>query len=704
MTSTASTTRHADLGALRREIREFLTEQRAAGAFTPTVDVFARSHDPAFSARLGGRGWLGMTWPAEYGGHERSVLERFAVLEELLAAGAPIGAHWIAERQTGPLLLRLGTEDQRRRFLPAIAAGELFVSIGMSEPDSGSDLASVRTRAEPVEGGWSLSGRKIWSTFAHRSGWLLALVRTGPPGDDRHGGLSQMFVDLSSPGVEVSPIASMGGGPAHFCEVLLDEVFVPTELVLGTVGEGWAQVSGELADERSGPDRYLTAFPLLAALVSAYSAAGSEALDPTAAVRLGEILARLRGVRALSIEVQRALAAGEAPVVTAAMVKDRGTLLEQDLVEVAAALTADLPTARDRTLDRLLTTAQLAAPTFTLRGGTTQILRSIVVRSLDGRPAAHDDVADAVDDLVDAHAEVMRGEERTLGWSPTLWAAFVEGGFAEAPLPGTVDDSAAGRSVLRALGRRAAPIGTVEHAVATWTLQASGLPVPDGVLTLAVAPLVGPAREPGAPWAGSADAVVVHGTTGTLSLGPLPDPTAADLAGTRWAPVDTDQPGAPAAVDPRPVLELGRLLVVSGAMRRVQELTVTHARSRKQFGRPLAAFQAVGQQLAELAGAIAEADAAIDAAADALDVGNSEPLLAAIVDTDLAVRRVTAIAHQVHGALGVTAEYELHHLTRRLTAWRTTGTSATAAAAEIGRRAVHDGADALWPALATDTA
>ena len=144
----------AQTAGLRREVREFLREELAG--MTPRERAHTwQGFDAGFSRKLGEKGWIGMTWPREYGGQERSALERYVLLEELLAAGAPVAAHWIADRQSGTLLLRFGREDVRRRYLPAMARGELFCCIGMSEPNSGSDLASIRTRA--TRGGSFLS-------------------------------------------------------------------------------------------------------------------------------------------------------------------------------------------------------------------------------------------------------------------------------------------------------------------------------------------------------------------------------------------------------------------------------------------------------------------------------------------------------------------------------------------------------------------
>ena len=179
--------------ALRGEVRDFIAGELAAGFWVPNSD-FGSHRSAAFSRRLGARGWIGMTWPKRYGGGERSMLERYVVTEELLAAGAPVGSHWIADRQSAPLLLRYGTEEQRLAFPPGIARGEVFFCIGMSEPDSGSDLASIRTRAVAVEGRYEVTGAKVWTSYAHESHFAITLVRTSPVENDRHRGLSQLIL------------------------------------------------------------------------------------------------------------------------------------------------------------------------------------------------------------------------------------------------------------------------------------------------------------------------------------------------------------------------------------------------------------------------------------------------------------------------------------------------------------------------------
>ncbi len=366
---------------LRKEVRAFLAEV-GPDRFRRGLGMHGE-HAPEFSRELAERGWVGMTIPEKYSGRpERSVIERFVVTEELLAAGAPLVAHWVSERQTAPMLVRMGTELQRERFLPAIARGECFFSIGMSEPDAGSDLAGVRTRATPAPGGWRLSGTKIWTTYAHLNHFFVALCRTSPRADDRHVGLSQLIVDLSSPGVTARPIRSIDGHDS-FSEVILDEVFVPDEMVLGEIGQGWKQVTSELAFERSGPDRFLSTFGVVEMYLREH---GRRTCDPHVAETVGRIVARLFTVRQMSLATVRLLERGEQPNVEAAITKDLGTTLEQEIVELIQDLVGiDPDPGSPSVFQQMLAEAVLAAPSFTIRGGTTEILRIVTSRALRTR-------------------------------------------------------------------------------------------------------------------------------------------------------------------------------------------------------------------------------------------------------------------------------------------------------------------------------
>ena len=363
--------------ALRDEVRTFLKQEMAQ--YRPAER--ARSwggFNRDFSRRMGERGWIGMTWPKKYGGHERTFLERYVVLEEMLAAGAPVSAHWVADRQSGPLLLRFGTEEQRQRFLPRIARGELAFAIGMSEPDSGSDLASVRTRAEKVAGGYKVNGTKIWTSNAHLSDYAIALFRTKVVPDKKHEGLSQFLVDLKSPGITIRPIINLAGSH-DFNEVVFQDAFVPEDMRVGGEGDGWKQVTTELAFERSGPERYLSSIALVLALIDHV---GTDP-DPRAAEVLGRLTAQLMTLRQMSLSVAGMLQGGQNPNLEAAVVKDVGTTFEQSVPEIVHAL-MDIEPTIDTGGDLQQTLGYLVqrAPSFSLRGGTREVLRGIIARGL----------------------------------------------------------------------------------------------------------------------------------------------------------------------------------------------------------------------------------------------------------------------------------------------------------------------------------
>jgi alkylation response protein AidB-like acyl-CoA dehydrogenase len=364
------------VAALREQVRAFIAEHRPPGDAARRANCWAVA-DAGFSRALGAAGYIGMTWPKAYGGGERHPLERYVVLEELLAAGAPVGMHWIADRQSGPLLLRYGTEDQRQRFLPAVARGELYACIGMSEPGSGSDLASVRTQGRRTPEGWRVNGQKLWTTNAHNAQLMIALVRTGED-SQRQEGLTQFLIDLSSPGVTIRPTIDLVGGH-DFNEVFFDDVLVPDSMRVGEEGAGWRQVTAELSLERSGPERYLSSFALLVELIRV----AGPAPDPVIAGLIGRLTAEAWTLRQMSMSTAAKLAAGEDPALEAAMVKDLGNSFEQELPRVVqAAVDGRFDLSDDTDFARVLAFLLQVSPSFSLRGGTREVLRGIIARGL----------------------------------------------------------------------------------------------------------------------------------------------------------------------------------------------------------------------------------------------------------------------------------------------------------------------------------
>jgi alkylation response protein AidB-like acyl-CoA dehydrogenase len=368
----------AQAEAFRSEVKDFL-----ASSMEPAPpDVRARSwmgYNAEFSRKLAARGWVGVTLPSEYGGASLDAFTRFVLVEELLAAGAPVAAHWIADRQSGPLILKYGTEAQRRFYLPKICAAQAFFCIGMSEPNAGSDLASVGTRATRSANGWRLNGSKIWTTNAHHCHYMIALVRSSGAPEDRQRGLSQFIVDLSLPGVTVRPIRDLTGD-AHFSEVFFDDVALDEQALIGQEGGGWEQVTAELAFERSGPERLYSSIVLLDHWIASLRASGEGAAH---AGTIGRFTAHLATLRNMSISVTSALVRGASPVVEAALVKDIGTEFEQAIpAMIEAAIGADPGADVDADLYRTIAYLSQVAPTFSLRGGTREILRGMIARGL----------------------------------------------------------------------------------------------------------------------------------------------------------------------------------------------------------------------------------------------------------------------------------------------------------------------------------
>ena len=372
----------ASTAGLRSAVRAFVADEITSGRITPRCNSWTESLASDFSRRLGERGWIGYHWPTQYGGRGGNAFDTLTINEELLAAGAPVGAHWIAARQSAPLLMRFGNEAQRQEFLPRIAAGSTYFAIGMSEPDVGSDLASVRSRAELADGSWGLNGRKVWTSGAHLCHYAIVLCRTAPADPKaRHAGLSQLIVDLKAPGVTIRPIRMLDGSH-HFNEVIFDNVQVPSERLVGNAGDGWKQVSSELAYERSGPERFLSTMPLVERCLQLVLA-GPAAVGDIAA---GRLLARLMTLRNMSLGVWGALGAGQSPVIEAAMVKDLGTNFERDAIEIVReAMTADPRVAGDDALEQLMADALPLAPTYNLRGGTNEVLRNMIAKNLQGK-------------------------------------------------------------------------------------------------------------------------------------------------------------------------------------------------------------------------------------------------------------------------------------------------------------------------------
>ncbi|BBX85733.1 hypothetical protein MAUB_36060 [Mycolicibacterium aubagnense] len=663
-----------ELAELRCDLRRFLAEDARKFGWQPGVDCWLSKWDADFSVRLAEAGFVGLTIPVEYGGRGRSHMHRYVVTEELLAHGAPVAAHWIADRQVAPALLTYGSEDQRRRLLPRIASGTLYSAIGMSEHQAGSDLAAVATKATRTDGGWRLNGSKVWTSGAHLAHQIVVLARTSPldPGH-RHAGFSQFIVPTDAAGVTIEPIVQMNG-EHHFNEVLFDDVALTDADLLGTVGAGWHQVTSELGFERSGPERFLSTATLLFALI--------EALRDEPGVDIGDLMARMISLRQLSISVARALTAGQDAAVPAALVKDLGTRFEQDSVEIAAEL-LDRYHGPDRPrLQAMLDTARVHAPLFTLRGGTNEVLRGIVAKNWTKQAAAKQH-SDGFAELRDLAEQIGRSAEpaRTLPltFDDALWRTAETSGLTR--LSGDADAGpAAAAVVLGTLARHAAAVPIAETDVlATWLAAAAGLPVPEsGPLTLAI--------DQVATWPQCGPVLVTKPGPDALCVALRGAPTRIDsghnLAGEPRARIEFDTAADDVVQLPLAVADeltirgaWCRCVQIVGAFDAAAQLTITHTANRVQFGRPLATFQAVQHSLASMLGEIERARAATTLAVTAAtqygfaDARTAYATTVAKVAVGRAVGPVTTVAHQLHGAIGTTAEHPLWRATMRARSW-----------------------------------
>ncbi len=363
-----------ELLALGEEARE--VGKRAAAKIEMPEDSWLIGNDREFSQELAARGWIGMTWPTEHGGQGRSALERFMVVEGLISTGAPIAASWFADRQIGPTLLQFGTDDQRQQWLPGIIAGVAQWSIGMSEPDAGSDVASIRTRAVRDGDRWIVNGQKIWTSGAADADWIYLIARTDPDAPP-HQGLSEFVVAMDSPGITIKPITDATGNH-HFCEVFFQDVEVPAANLIGELNGSFRQVMRQMEHERGGIDR-LVSNRALYDLIRTDPATGTprRVTDPLLRQRYAKAETMYRIVRNMVLRE----VVGQAPPGWSAITKTLATEFEVDV----ANLCGDTLGA-DAMLWNRVSRNIMYAPAYTLMGGTTQVLRNIVGERVLGLP------------------------------------------------------------------------------------------------------------------------------------------------------------------------------------------------------------------------------------------------------------------------------------------------------------------------------
>ncbi len=372
--------------AFRTEIREFLSSEVPADI--SVEDGWISGYSPEFSRKLGRQGWIGLTWPKQYGGQEKSYLDRLILTEELLRAGAPVAAHWLGDRQVGPALLAHGSEDQKQEILPQVCKGEIVFCLGMSEPDSGSDLASLRTRAEEEGDHYRLNGQKIWTSFAHVADYAYLVVRTDPDAP-KHKGISEFMVDMKTPGIDVRPLIDVTG-EHHFNEVFFENVKVPKDRMIGEKDRGWYQIASQLDYERSGIERLLSNYRLFKDAIC-YAKEQGMTKDPLVRDTLAQLQIELDLGRSMVYKVAWYLTQKIVPNYEAAMAKCFCTEVEQRIAKFVSELLGDyavlMPDSPHARLAGRAARGYLYAPAYTMQGGTSNILRNIIaIRGLGLQP------------------------------------------------------------------------------------------------------------------------------------------------------------------------------------------------------------------------------------------------------------------------------------------------------------------------------
>ncbi|MFZ4811850.1 MAG: acyl-CoA dehydrogenase family protein [Ilumatobacteraceae bacterium] len=361
----AWTPEQIDLRARARKVAE-----EAVARYGRHNDSWINGFSKEFAKEMAAQGWIGMTWPVEYGGGGRPAIERLIVGEEMIAAGAPVAAMWFADRQMGPTLIAYGRPDQQDEFLPRMLSGETTWCIGMSEPNAGSDLASLKTSAVRDGDDWVINGQKIWTSFGELADYCYLICRTssdGPP----HAGISEIIVPMDTPGIEVRPIQDMTTN-RHFCEVFFTDVRVPVINLVGIEGNAFKQTMRQLEHERGGIDRLVSNQAL-------YEIARARA-DTTNPLVRQEIASLEMAYRIGRILVVREVL-HQAPAGFSAATKCFCTEHEARVAEFVSRVLGPEATLWDD-----VTRGLTYAPGYTIMGGTSNVMRNILGERVLGLP------------------------------------------------------------------------------------------------------------------------------------------------------------------------------------------------------------------------------------------------------------------------------------------------------------------------------
>jgi len=379
---------------LRREVREFLEGELKQELWQPSCDAWIQAYDPAFTKRVAAKGWIGLMWPKEYGGQGRSYVDRLVVTEEMLRYGAPAACHWFADRQIGGGILTFGTEEQKREYLPQILKGEMYVGLGMSEPEAGSDLASLQTKAIEKGDEFIIDGQKMWTSGGRFMTHIYLVARTDAEAP-KHKGISEFIVDKSLPGITTTPTIDITGSEA-WNEVFFDNVHIPKNCLIGEKNKGFFQVLHQLDYERSGMERLMGNYPLFAGLIKFVKETKHNGKPLCEETLIRHKLARLQVEfeigRLHMYRVALVMDSGRAPNWEAAMSKAYGTAFEQHLGSVATEVLGLygqlVAESKYAPILGMAPHSYLGSKGYSLQAGTSEILRNIVALRGLGLPTA----------------------------------------------------------------------------------------------------------------------------------------------------------------------------------------------------------------------------------------------------------------------------------------------------------------------------
>jgi len=377
----------------RHEVRDFLEEELRQGAFEPSCDAWIQGFSPEFTHKVSQKGWIGLTWPEEYGGQGRSHIDRFILFEEMLRCGAPAACHWFADRQIGGAILRYGTDEQKKELLPKILKGEVYVGLGMSEPEAGSDLASLQTRAVEDGDEYIIDGQKMWTSCGKFMNYIYLVARTDSEAP-KHRGISEFIFETNLPGVSITPTIDITRSEA-WSEVFFDNVRIPKKCLIGEKNRGFYQILNQLDYERSGLERLMGNYPLFDAIIQFTKETKQSgkplSKDPLIRQKLAQLQIEFEVGRLLTYRVASAIDEGRQPTVEAAMAKPYATTFEQHLASVAmdvlglyGQLVAESKWAP---VLGMAPHSYLGSKGYSLQAGTSEILKNILATRGLGLPS-----------------------------------------------------------------------------------------------------------------------------------------------------------------------------------------------------------------------------------------------------------------------------------------------------------------------------